>query len=76
MQTIAKQIAEGTGADPGSIEDAVHRFPAGQGIRSTEKRKSKHRQKENQSRSQLSKGEKSWQKLRISKLSSRQFPFR
>ena len=49
MQTIAKQIAEGTGADPGAIEDAVHRFPAGQGIRSTEKRKSKHRQKENQS---------------------------
>ena len=48
MQTIAKQIAEGTGADPGAIEDAVHRFPAGQGIRSTEKRKSKHRQKENQ----------------------------
>lgn len=37
MQTIAKQIAEGTGADPGAIEDAVHRFPAGQGIRSTEK---------------------------------------
>ena len=49
MQTIAKQIAEGAGADPGAIEDAVHRFPAGQGIRSTEKRKSKHRQKENQS---------------------------
>ena len=37
MQTIAKQIAEGTGAGTGAIEDAVHRFPAGQGIRSTEK---------------------------------------
>ena len=41
MQTIAKQIAEGTGADPGAIEDAVHRFPAGQGIRSTDKNKIK-----------------------------------
>ena len=37
MQTIAMQIAEGTGAGPGQIENAVHRFPAGQGIRSTEK---------------------------------------
>ena len=37
MQTIAKQIAEGTGAGPEAMEDAVHRFPAGQGIRSTEK---------------------------------------
>jgi hypothetical protein len=41
MQTIAKQIAEGTGAGPGQIENAVHRFPAGQGIRSTEKKKIK-----------------------------------
>ena len=41
MQTIAKQIAEGTGADPGAIEDAVHRFPTGQGIRSTDKNKIK-----------------------------------
>ena len=38
MQTIAKQIAEGTGAGPEAMEDAVHRFPAGQGIRSTDKR--------------------------------------
>ena len=41
MQTIAMQIAEGTGAGPGQIENAVHRFPAGQGIRSTEKKKIK-----------------------------------
>ena len=41
MQTIAKQIAEGTGAGPEAMEDAVHRFPAGQGIRSTDKKQIK-----------------------------------
>jgi hypothetical protein len=43
---LQNKLQKGQGADPGAMEDAVHRFPAGQGIRSTDKKADHNQEKE------------------------------
>jgi hypothetical protein len=43
---LQNKLQKGQGADPEAMQDAVHRFPAGRGIRSTDKKqiKAEHNQ--------------------------------